>query len=105
MDHFPEELIYIEGTKGTAELGPDFWIRVSTDKGTQIRRCPPPRYAWADPAYDVNHASMVPLHQDFLRAFRTGQPPENTGEDNLKTMRLVYTAYELAERNQVITLD
>lgn len=103
--HFPEELIYIEGTKGTLELGPDFWVRLTTSAGTQIRRCPPSRYTWADPAYDVNHASMVPIHQDFLRAFRTGEPPENTGEDNLKTMRLVYAAYEAAERNEVVNLD
>ncbi len=104
-NHFPEELIYIEGSQGTLELGPDFWIRLTTDAGTQIRRCPPPRYTWADPAYDVNHASMVPIHQDFLRAFRTGDPPENTGQDNLKTMRLVYAAYESARRNEVIVLD
>lgn len=104
-DHFPEALIYLEGPQGTLELAPDFWIRLTTANGTQIRRCPPPRYAWADPAYDVNHASMVPLHQDFLRAFRTGQPPENTGADNLKTVQLVYSAYESAERNEVIQLS
>lgn len=104
-DHFPEEIIYIEGNKGTLELSADFWVRLTSAAGTQLRRCPPPRYPWADPAYDVNHASMVPLHRDFLNAFRTGQPPENTGEDNLKTMQLVYAAYESAERNQVITLE
>lgn len=103
-NHFPEAFIYLEGPQGTLELAPDFWIRLTTASGTQIRHCPPPRYAWADPAYDVNHASMVPLHQDFLRAFRTGQPPENTGADNLKTMQLVYSAYESAERNEVIKL-
>jgi predicted dehydrogenase len=103
--HFPEELIYLEGTKGALELGPDFWIRLTTEDGTRLRRCVPPRYLWADPAYDVNHASMVPIHQDFLRALRTGEPPENTGEDNLKTMRLVYAAYESAAANQVIILN
>jgi predicted dehydrogenase len=103
--HFPEELIYIEGTKGTLELAPDFWIRVTTAEGTWSRRYLPPRYPWADPNYDVNHASMVPLHQDFLRAFRTGEPPENTGEDNLKTMQLVYAAYESAAKNQVIEIE
>jgi predicted dehydrogenase len=103
--HFPEAFVYLEGTKGTLELAPDFWIRLTTDDGTRIWQHLPPRYPWADPNYDVNHASMVPLHQDFLKAFRTGQPPENTGEDNLKTMQLVYAAYESAERNQVIMLD
>jgi predicted dehydrogenase len=103
--HFPETFVYIEGKKGTIELGTDYWIRVTTDDGTHARRYPPPRYDWCDPDYNIAHASMVPIHQDFLRAFRTGQPPETTGEDNLKTMRLVYAAYESAERNQVITFD
>jgi predicted dehydrogenase len=103
--HFPETFVYIEGRKGTIELGPDYWIRVTTDDGTHARRYPPPRYDWCDPDYNVAHASMVPIHQDFLRAFRTDQPPETTGEDNLKTMRLVYAAYESAERNQVITFE
>jgi len=103
--HFPEVFIYLEGPKGTLELGPDFWIRLTTGAGTRLWRHLPPRYTWADPNYDVNHASMVPLHQDFLRAFKTGRPPENTGEDNLKTMQLVYAAYESAEQNQVIELS
>jgi predicted dehydrogenase len=47
----------------------------------------------------------VPLHQNFLHALKTGEPPENTGADNLKTMQLVYSAYESAERNQVITFE
>jgi predicted dehydrogenase len=103
--HFPEVFIFIEGTEGTVELAPDFWIRLTTGQGTRIYRRLPPRYPWADPNYDVNHASMVPLHQDFLRAIQTGQPPENTGADNLKTMQLVYAAYESASKNQVIELD
>jgi len=102
---FPETFVYIEGKRGTIELGPNFWIRVTTDEGTRARRHPPSRYDWCDPDYNVVHASMVPIHQDFLRAFRTGESPENTGEDNLKTMRLVYAAYESADRNQVFTFD
>jgi predicted dehydrogenase len=104
-EHFPETFIYIEGKKGTMELGPDWWIRITTESGTQARRYLPPRYDWADPDYGVVHASMVPIHRDFLNAFKTGQSPETSGEDNLKTMRLVYSAYESAERNQVITFE
>ncbi len=103
--HFPETFVFLEGTEGTLELGPDFWVRLTTDAGTRIHRCPPPRYAWADPDYGLNHASMPPLHENFLRGLRGGQPPENTGADNLKTMQLVYAAYESAERNEVVSID
>jgi hypothetical protein len=40
-----------------------------------------------------------------LVALYTGQPAETAGEDNLKTMRLVYRAYESAAANAVISLD
>ncbi|MBI1877787.1 MAG: Gfo/Idh/MocA family oxidoreductase [Chloroflexi bacterium] len=101
---FPETLIYIEGKKGTLELARDLWIRVTTDEGTLSRRYAPPRYPWANPDYDVVHASIVPCNANLLHALKTGQPAETSGEDNLKTMRLVYSAYESAERNQVVTL-
>jgi predicted dehydrogenase len=39
-----------------------------------------------------------------VEALKTGRLPETSGEDNLKTMRLVFAAYESAERNQVIEL-
>jgi predicted dehydrogenase len=48
---------------------------------------------------------MVPIHADFVKALKTGQLPETSGEDNLKTMRLVYAAYESAEHNKVITFE
>jgi predicted dehydrogenase len=103
--HFPETTFFLEGTNGTLELRTDFWIHLTTDDGTLIDRYPAPRYAWADPAYDVNHASMVPIHQNFLRALRDGEPAENTGEDNLKTMQLVFAAYESAAKTQVVVIE
>ena len=69
---------------------------------THAQRCPPPRYAWADPAYDVVHASIVPCNADILGALR-GKPAETTGEDNLKTMELVFAAYESAKTNRVVS--
>jgi predicted dehydrogenase len=101
---FPETFVYVEGKQGTLDLGPDFWIRITTDEGTMSRRYPPPRYDWANPDYDVVHASMVPIHAAFVEALKMGRPPETSGEDNLKTMHMVFAAYESAERNRVIEL-
>ena len=44
-ERFPETYIYVEGEKGSLELGPDYWLRVTTEAGTCAKRCPPPRYA------------------------------------------------------------
>lgn len=101
---FPETLIFIEGTKGTLELTPDLWLRVTTAAGTTVEQHAPPVYAWADPRYAVVHASIVPCNANLLHALQMGRPADTSGEDNLKTMRLVYSAYESMTTNQVVNL-
>jgi D-apiose dehydrogenase len=101
---FPQTLVFIEGDRGSLEVAPDFVVRVTTAAGTQSRRVQPPKYAWADPDYAVVHASMVPCHADVLRALRTGAPAETDAADNLKSMRLVFAAYESARTGRAVTV-
>lgn len=103
-DRFPETAIFIEGGKGSLELTLDYWIRLTTADGTHIRRCPPPRYAWADPAYDVVHSSIVPAQADILRGLNNEGQAETTGEDNLRTVRLVFASYDSAAAGREIPL-
>ncbi len=101
---FPQTLIFVEGDRGSVELCPDYWVRLTTSDGTLARRYPPPRYPWANPAYDVVQASIVDCHRDLLGAISGKQDAETTGEDNLKTLRLVFGAYDSAAKDQVLTL-
>ena len=103
-DRFPETYVVIECENGTIELGPDYWVRVTTrGQGTLARRYAPPRYAWADPQYDLVHASIVDCNANLLHAMQTGTTAETSGDDNLKTVRLVYAAYDSAASGKVIT--
>ncbi|MFN0087349.1 MAG: Gfo/Idh/MocA family protein [Blastocatellia bacterium] len=104
-ERFPETYIHFEGEKGSLELGPDYWIRVTTESGTCARRYPPPRYNWADPVYDLVQASIVPCNADLLAALRGKKPAETTGEDNLKSVELVFSSYESARDRKVIHLS
>jgi len=101
-DNFPQTYFFIEGDQGSIELAPHYWLRVTTKEGTLSRRVVPPRYPWADPAYDVVHASIVPCNADILKALKGEGQAETTGEDNLKTVRLVFSAYESAASRKVI---
>jgi len=103
-DRFPETYIHVECERGAVELGPDFWVRVTTDAGTLAQRHQPPHYPWADPAYDVVHASIVSCQEDLLHALRTGTPAETSGADNFKTMQLVFGAYRSARSGQVVQI-
>jgi predicted dehydrogenase len=103
-ERFPQTFCTIEGDRGSLELGPDYWIRTTTAEGTWARRFPPPSYPWVDPLYEVVQASMVPCNAHILHALRTGEPAETEAEDNLKTLRLVFAAYDSASRGQVRSL-
>jgi predicted dehydrogenase len=103
-DRYNETYLTVECSEGTVELGPDYWVRVTTRDGTLSTRHPPTHYAWATPEFAVVHASIVPCLRDLLRALETGQTAATSGEDNLKTMRLVFAAYESAETGQIIPL-
>jgi predicted dehydrogenase len=101
-ERFPETLIFIEGERGSIELAPDYWLRLTTSEGTHAQRFAPTRYAWADPAYDLIHASIVPCNANLLAALRGEAPAETTGADNLNTVRLVFGAYESARTDKVV---
>lgn len=103
-ERFPETFVLAECERGSVELAPDFWIRVTTEAGTVARRHVPPHYPWAEAAYDAVHSSIVPCNADLLAALRAGRPGETSGEDNLRTVRLVFGAYESAAANRVVTL-
>jgi len=103
-ERFPETYVRVECQNGSVELGPDFWIRVTKGRETVAARHVPPRYPWADPAYDVVHSSIVPCNADLLRSLRTGQSAETCGDDNLKTMRLVFGAYDSAASGQAVEM-
>lgn len=103
-DRFPETFVHVEGEQGAAELGPDYWLRVTTAEGTQARRCPPPFHAWADPRYALAQVAGVACNANLLAALRGGPLAETTAEDNLKTLALVFGAYDSARTGQSLEL-
>jgi predicted dehydrogenase len=98
---FPQTLVLIEGDKGSLNLTNDFELRITTRQGTTARKVEPVMYDWLDPAYAVVHSSIVDCNRDILHGLRGGKA-ETTGEDNLKTVQLVWAAYESASTNKVI---
>ena len=101
---FPQTLVFVEGTAGSIEIVPGFRVRVTTQSGTHTVRVPPPKFAWADPDYAVVQTSMVACHKHLHHALTAGEAAETDAADNLRTMQLVFAAYDSASRGQVIQL-
>ena len=100
---FPQTLAFVEADKGSLELTADYWIKVTTADGTFANRYPPPNYSWADPAYQVVHSSIVACQANLLQGLHGGSV-ETTGEDNLKTVRLVFASYESAASGKAVVV-
>jgi D-apiose dehydrogenase len=96
QERFPETYLLIEGENGSIELGPDFWLRVTTESGTHAQRHPPPFFGWADPRYALAQVAGVACNANLLAHLQGEASAETTGDDNLKTLRLVFAAYESA---------
>jgi predicted dehydrogenase len=98
---FPQTLVLIEGERGSLHLTNDFELKTTTGTGTTSQVIKPPFYAWADPDYAVVHASIVDCNRDLLNGLQGGRS-ETTGEDNFKTVELVWAAYESAATGTII---
>lgn len=101
---FPQTLVHVEGEHGSVVLTHDFVIKTTTRAGTTQTVADPPTYAWADPDYAVVHASIVDCNRNILADLQGKGRAETTGADNLKTVELVYAAYDSAARNAVVYL-
>ena len=103
-DRFPETYIQVEAAGGSLELAPDYWLRQTRAGRTTACRVPPPVYPWADPAYLLSTTSVVPAQQEFARCLRRGERSETEGEEYLRTMEMVFAAYESAAGRGVVSL-
>lgn len=101
---FPQTLLLLEGSKGSIRLDADFELKVTTRSGTASEKVKPVLYDWIDPDYAVVHSSIVDAQRDILNGLRGGKA-ETTGDDNFKTVQLVWASYESAKRNRIINMD
>ncbi|MBK9391935.1 MAG: Gfo/Idh/MocA family oxidoreductase [Bacteroidetes bacterium] len=104
-DSFSTLHILVEGEKGSVFLGPEFEIKTTTRGGTVSETVKFPSYPWADPDYIVNHESGIHVNRNILEAIEGKGDAENTGKDNLETVRLIWACYKSAETGKKIKID
>lgn len=104
-DSFTTVFVLAEGEKGSVYLGPGFEIRTTIREGTTSEKVTFPSYDWADPDYIVNHESGIPINRNFLDDMLGKGKAENTGDDNFKTVQLVWASYESAASGKIIDID
>lgn len=104
-DSFSTLFIHIEGEKGSVYLGPEFEIRTTTREGTTSEIVKFPSYPWADPDYIVNHESGIHVNRNILEDMIGLGKAENTGDDNLETVRFIWACYESASTGRTVKIE
>ncbi len=105
IDCFPQTRLLAEGTQGSLEVGADYGIRICDPSGVTQETAAPKLYSWAHPQYAIVHSSLLDCNAHLLNCLIDGRPAETSGEDNFKSMELVFAAYESARLRQVVMLE
>ncbi|MEJ1156734.1 Gfo/Idh/MocA family protein [Prosthecomicrobium sp. N25] len=101
-DPFPQTLVRIEGDRGTVELGQDYRLSVTSAGRTAVRSVEPAVPPWGARPWHAIQDSVVNIERHFLDCLRTGAEPRPSGADNLKTLELVFAAYDSAARGEAV---
>lgn len=91
---FPQTMCQLEGTRGSATLGPHYELTVVKDSQVTKRQVGPQVFEWSTSPMIVIQDSMVAIQQHWVDCLRAGQEPATSGQDNLRTLELVFGSYE-----------
>jgi D-apiose dehydrogenase len=96
--------VFVEGESGTVKWGTDGKLVISTEAGTTTDVLTPRHYAWIDARYGFAHPSIVDTNAALLAALRGEAAAATSGDDNLKTMKLLFATLRSAATNTVVHL-
>lgn len=102
---FPQTLLLVEGSDGSIRLDPDLILKISTSSGTVTEKIPLERYWWQTERLTNEPPSIISCNKDILDDMLGRGKAETTGDDNIKTVELVFSGYESAITNSVICFD
>jgi predicted dehydrogenase len=102
MEVFPQTLMLVEGSKGSIRLDPDLVIKITTSDGTITENVALEKYWWQTERLTNEPPSIVDCNRNILNDMLGKGKAETTGDDNLKTVEMVFSGYESASKNEVI---
>lgn len=103
-DPFPQTLVEIEGDAGTVRLQEGYKLVVARGGQCSVRSVEPAVPAFGERPWHVIQDSVKNIQAHWLECLKGGNPPSPSGADNLRTLDLVFAAYQSAERAQAVAI-
>lgn len=113
---FPQTLVHLEGERGSLSLGPAYRLTEVRDpvaegfrsgrEGLVVERreVPPVPLPWGQSPFEAIQESVLRIQEHWLDCLDRGEEPETSGEDNLRTLELVFACYRSAESGREVLL-
>lgn len=101
---FPQTLLEIDASKGTLRLGANYQLTVTADGKTTSIDVSPPLLPWASKPWHNIQESVALIEQHWADCLQSGEEPQTSGADNLKTLALVEAAYRSAASGQAVAI-
>lgn len=102
QEPFPEASVLLEGNEGSVALEPGFRLTVNRQGYVHHPDAQPHLYPWSTRPFQAIQESVVAIQQHWVDCLRTGKEPETSGHDNLRTLELVFGAYDSAASSGVV---
>ncbi|WP_127584641.1 Gfo/Idh/MocA family protein [Paenibacillus koleovorans] len=87
----------MEGTEGKLRLDENGRIRYTPRNGTESEHVYPIPAGWKG-------GGAIGAQQHFIDGLTRGEPFESSGEEYMKTVRVVYACYESAAKQRIVTI-
>ena len=102
---FPQTLIQIEGSEGSAILKKDYQLTTTSAGGVTHREVCPEIYDWNTSPGEAIQGSVVAIQRHWVECLREDIEPETSGSDNLRTLELVFGAYTSAAERSMYRME
>ncbi len=96
---FPQTYILLEGHNGTIRLDHDYHLTFIQGDKVQKEHVTAQVYPWSTAPFEAIQQSVVNIEQHWIDCLRNGTRPDTAGDDNIKSVELVFGAYESARTN------
>ncbi len=104
-DPFPQTLVHIEGNRGTLTLDAGYRLTLIGPDGRRVSDVEPAVPLWGEKPWHVVQDSVRNTQAHWFDCLRSGAEPQPSGADNLRTLDLVFKAYDSAASGQAIAIN
>ena len=97
---FPQTLVEVDGKSGSIRLTEGYRMTVTSGGQSATEIADAPLHNWSE--RPCVQGSIFNIQRHWVERLTQGKEPATSGEDNLRTLQLVFAAYESAETGRTV---